>query len=88
MKWDLKINIEKMSSDFDKSHRVNFRFENGSQTWSKAIDARSMYDEKERRIILQTIARAATDEFVVPVLVDGMLHALVSAALKGENPLE
>ena len=88
MNWDIKISIEKRSSDYGRENVVTFKFEDAGKVWSKSVDSKHMQDEKQREAILGEMARAATNELVIPKIVHGMLHALVSSALKGDNPLE
>ena len=86
--WNIEISIEKRSSDFGNSNEVVFSFKNGGQLYSYSIESKQLHDENRRDALLREVARGACDEIITPKLVHMMLNALVTSAIKGENPLE
>lgn len=86
--WNIEISIESRTSDFGKNNEVIFTFKNRGQIWSKRVDSTQLHDENHRDAILREVARNACDEIIVPKLIHMILNALVTSALKGENPLE
>jgi hypothetical protein len=88
MNWNIHIEIEKVRVDFGNEKALNFKFTCGSEIWSRRVESQLMHDEKARDSILIDMARQTSDKFITPKLVHMMLNALVTSALKGENPLE
>ena len=86
--WNIEISIEKRPPSFGNSNEIIFSFKNGGQLWTKRIDSNQLHDENRRDALLREVARGACDEIITPKLVHMMLNALVTSALRGENPLE
>jgi hypothetical protein len=88
MNGDIKIKIEKRSNDYNRTSELSIVFTCNMQEWKQVVNVEHLQKEDQRKKILTDIARRAAGELIVPMLVHNMLNALVSSALKGENPLE
>ena len=85
---EILINIRSESTGFARNQEVIFEFHFDNNVFTHKVTKENVKNEQQREFILIDIARKAAVQLIAPKLVNTMLNSLVSAALKGENPLD